>query len=88
MRILEAYHSAEEERITLRQLALTREGPGESVIGYIDRWLEMAYRCEDPPLRSMWIRLCIYSLHHDFRMLAIREDFKSFEELTMFMEAI
>ena len=50
MRILEAYHSVDEERITLRQLALTRQGPGESIVGYINRWLELAYRCGDPPI--------------------------------------
>ena len=42
MRILEAFHSAEEEKITLRQLVLTRQGPGEFVVSYIDRWLEIA----------------------------------------------
>ena len=48
MRILEAYHSADEERITLQQLTLTHHGPGESIVGYKNLWLEMAYMCEDP----------------------------------------
>ena len=42
MRILEAYHLADEERTTLQQLALTCQGPGKSVVDYINRWLEMA----------------------------------------------
>ncbi|XXG48040.1 hypothetical protein AAC387_Pa02g2583 [Persea americana] len=88
MRILEAYHSAEEEKITLRQLVLTRQGPGESVVSYIDEWLEITYRCEDHPPRNMWIRLCLHSLHHDFRILASVEDFRKFEELAMFMETV
>ena len=88
MRILEAYHSADEERITLRQLALTRQGLGESVVGYINRWLELAYKCEDPPIQGMWIRLCLHGLHQYFRMLSIGEDFRNFEELIMFMETI
>ena len=53
MCILEAHHSVEEEKITLRQLALTCQGPGESVVGYIDRWLEMAHKCEDPSSQNM-----------------------------------
>ena len=88
MRILEVYHLADEEKITLRQLVLTRQVLGESIVGYIDRWLKMAHMCEDPPLRGMWIKLCLHSLHHNFRMLAIGEDFRNFEELTMFMETI
>lgn len=87
MRILKAYHSVEEEKITLRQLVLMHQGPGESIVSYIDRWLKMAHRCEDPP-RNMWIRLCLHSLHHDFRILAIGEDFRNFEELAMFMETV
>ena len=76
------------KKITLRQLALTRQGPSGSVVGYIDRWLEITHRCEDPPLRSMWIRLCLHSLHYDFRMLAIGEDFRNFEEMIRYMETI
>ena len=41
MRILEAYHLAKEEKISPRQLLLTRQGLGESVVSYIDRWLEL-----------------------------------------------
>ncbi|XXG82387.1 hypothetical protein AAC387_Pa10g0349 [Persea americana] len=48
----------------------------------------MAHRCEDPPPQNMWIRLCLHSLHHDFKILAIGEDFRNFEELAMFMETI
>ena len=88
MRILEANHPAEEEKITLRQLVLTRQGLGESVVNYIDRWLEIAYKGEDPSPRNMWIRLCLHSLHHDFRILAIGEYFKNFEELALFMETV
>ena len=88
MCILEAYHSVEEEKITIWQLVLTCQGPGESVVSYINRWLEMAYICEDPPPKNMWITLCLYSLHHNFRILAIGEDFRNFEELVMFMETI
>lgn len=87
MCILEAYHSTDEERITLRQLALKCQEPGESVGGYINRW-QLTHRCEDPPIQGMWIRLCLHSLHDDFKMLTIREDFRNFEELIMFMETI
>ena len=62
--------------------------PGESVVSYIDRWLEMIYRCENPPPRNMWITLCLRSCHHDFQILAIREEFENFEELAMFMETV
>ena len=36
----------------------------------------------------MWITLCLHSLHHDFWILAIGEDFGNFEELAMFMETV
>ena len=42
VRILEAYHLIEEEKITLQQLVLTCQRPGEFVVSYIDRGLEIA----------------------------------------------
>ena len=71
IRILEAYRSIEEETIIVRQLVLMRQGPGESIVKYINRWLEIARKCKNPPPRNLWITLCLHSLHHDFRILAI-----------------
>ena len=48
----------------------------------------MAHRCEDSPIRGMWIRLWLHGLHYDFKMIAIGEDFRNFEELIMFMKTI
>ena len=36
----------------------------------------------------MWIRLYLHSLHHDFRILVIGEDFRNFEEIAMLMETV
>lgn len=41
--ILEAYHLTGEETVIIRQLVLTCQGPGESIVSYINQWLEMAH---------------------------------------------
>ena len=86
--ILKVCHSTNDETVTLRQLILTRQGPNEPTVSYINRWLNMAPKCENNPPQNLWIALCLHSLHHDLRILTIGENFENFEEMSMFMETI
>eukprot|EP00268_Persea_americana_P065071 TRINITY_DN8633_c0_g1_i3.p1 TRINITY_DN8633_c0_g1~~TRINITY_DN8633_c0_g1_i3.p1 ORF type:complete len:192 (+),score=22.09 TRINITY_DN8633_c0_g1_i3:666-1241(+) len=86
--LLAACHLQDNRRVTLRQLVLTQQRPEELARNYINQWLDLAHKCEDPSYQSMWISLCLQSMHRNLRILTFAEDFETFDEMSRVMSNI